>query len=267
MVEIKQTKLYNGDCINVMQTMINEGVKVDLTVTSPPYDNLRSYENEVSWDFEKFKDVADKLYEITADGGVVIWVVNDQVRNGSETGSSFKQALYFMEIGFRLHDTMIFQKANYIPLTHNRYEQSFEYMFCFSKGKPKVFNPIMIPCKNAGKLESYGIERRSLLDKNQAMRAPEGKTFKKTKDTKYHPNVFTYTIGGQKTGHPAVFPDKLAEDQILTWSNEGDTILDPFMGSGTTGKMAILNNRKFIGIELVKDYFEISKKRIEEVVG
>ena len=264
MVEIKQAKLYNGDCIEVMQTMIEDGIKVDLTVTSPPYDSLRSYEDEVSWNFDKFKEVAQKLYEVTADGGVVIWVVNDQVRKGSETGTSFKQALYFKEIGFRLHDTMIFQKANYIPLTHNRYEQSFEYMFCFSKGKPKTFNPIRIPCKHAGKVESYGSERRSLLDKNQAMRAPEGKTYMATKDTKYHPNIFTYTLGGQKTGHPAVFPDKLAEDQIISWSNEGDLVFDPFMGSGTTGKMAILNNRNFIGVELVKNYYDISMKRIGE---
>lgn len=257
-------ELYNDDCINVMQKMIEEGTKVDLTVTSPPYDQLRSYEGEVAWNFAKFKEVASKLYEVTADGGTVVWVVNDQVKNGSETGTSFKQALYFMEIGFKLHDTMIFQKANYIPLTHNRYEQSFEYMFCFTKGKPKTFNPIRIPCKNAGKLESYGIERRSLLDKNQAMRAPEGKTFIATKDTKYHPNIFTYTLGGQKTGHPAAFPDKLAEDQIISWSNENDIVFDPFMGSGTTGKMSIVNNRKFIGVELVEDYFNIAKKRIEE---
>lgn len=260
-------ELHNDDCINIMQKMITDDVKVDLTVTSPPYDNLRSYEDEVSWDFDKFKEVADKLYEVTADGGVVVWVVNDQVKKGSETGSSFRQALYFKEIGFNLHDTMIFQKANYIPLTHNRYEQSFEYMFCFSKGRPKTFNPIMIPCKNAGKLESYGIERRSLLDKNQAMRAPEGKTFMATKDTKYHPNIFTYSLGGQKTGHPAAFPDKLAEDQIISWTNEGDLVFDPFMGSGTTGKMALLNKRRFIGVELVKNYYDISVKRIEEIVG
>lgn len=257
-------KLIRGDCIEEMQSLINDNVKVDLTVTSPPYDNARSYNGEVVWNFDVFKQCANLLYEITADGGVVVWVVNDSVINGSESGTSFKQALYFKEIGFRLHDTMIFQKANYVPLTHNRYEQSFEYMFCFSKGKPKTFNPIRIPCKNAGKLESYGSERRSLLDKNQAMRAPEGKTFMATKDTKYHPNIFTYTLGGQKSGHPAVFPDKLAEDQIISWSNENDIVFDPFMGSGTSGKMAILHNRKFIGIEKVEEYFNISVKRIEE---
>ena len=253
-----------GDCIEQMDKLMEDGVTVDLTVTSPPYDNARSYEDEVVWNFDVFKEVANRLYAITKNGGVVIWVVNDSVIKGSESGTSFRQALYFKEIGFNLHDTMIFQKANYIPLTHNRYEQAFEYMFCFSKGKPKTFNPIRIPCKNAGKIESYGIERRSLLDAKQAMRAPEGKTYMATKDTKYHPNIFTYSLGSQKTGHPAVFPDKLAEDQIITWTNEGDLVFDPFMGSATTGKMAILNKRDFIGIEKVEKYYEISLKRMND---
>lgn len=256
-----------GDCIEEMQKLIDEGVKVDLTVTSPPYDNIRSYDGTLEWNFDIFKKCAELLYEITADGGVVIWVVNDSVIKGSESGTSFKQALYFKEIGFRLHDTMIYQKANYIPLTHNRYEQTFEYMFCFSKGRPKTFNPIKVPCKNAGKLEGFGGGRRSTLDVNQAIRNPEKLVFKPTRETKYHPNVFTYTLGGQKTGHPAVFPDKLAEDQIISWTNEGDMIFDPFMGSGTTGKMSMLNNRNFIGIEKVKKYYDISLQRIEEAYG
>jgi len=253
-----------GDCRDEMPNLLSNGIKVDLTMTSPPYDNARSYEGEIVWNFDVFKDCAKLLYDITSDGGVLIWVVNDSVINGSESGTSFKQALYFKEIGFNLHDTMIFQKANYIPLTHNRYEQAFEYIFCLTKGKPKTFNPIMIPCKNAGKIESYGSERRPLLDKKQAMRAPDGKTFITTKDTKYHSNIFTYTLGGQRSGHPAAFPDKLAEDQIITWSNEGDLVFDPFMGSGTSGKMAILNNRKFIGIEKVEKYYNIALNRIEE---
>ena len=257
--------LYLGDCVKVMDDLLKGGVVVDLTVCSPPYDNQRTYENEIVWDFDKFKDVANHLYDITKQGGIVIWVVNDSVIKGSESGTSFKQALYFKEIGFNLHDTMIYQKANYIPLTHNRYEQSFEYMFCFSKGKPKTFNPIKIPCKHAGKVEKYGSERRRLLDKNQAMRSPDGAVDMVTKDTKYHPNIFTYTLGGQRTGHPAAFPDKLAEDQILSWSNEGDLVFDPFMGSGTTGKMSILNNRDFIGIEKVEKYYNIAVERISKV--
>lgn len=260
------SNLILNDCRDAMDTMIAEGQYVDLTVTSPPYDNLRGYDGEIEWDFEVFKSIADKLYEVTANGGVVIWVVGDSTVNGSETGTSFKQALYFKEIGFRLHDTMLYQKANYIPLTHNRYEQTFEYMFCLSKGKPKTFNPIRIPCKNAGKVELYGSSRRGSLDEKQAMRTPEGAYYLATKDTKYHPNIFTYSVGGQKTGHPAAFPDKLAEDQIVTWSNPNDIVFDPFMGSGTTGKMAIINERNFIGIEKVEKYYKIAEDRINEIL-
>ena len=260
-----ESNLILGDSSEEMQKLIDQGVKVDLTVTSPPYDGLRSYEGDVVWNFDKFKDIANKLYEITADGGVVIWVVADQTKNGSESGSSFKQALYFKEIGFRLHDTMIYKKRNYIPLTHNRYEQSWEYMFCFSKGKPKTWNPIMIPCKNAGKIESYGNGRRSELDKNQAMRAPEGITYMKTKAEKIHPNIFEYSLGATKSGHSAAFPNGLPHDQIITWTNEGDLVFDPFMGGGTTGVEALKVNRNFIGIEIVQDYYNIAVNQINQI--
>lgn len=261
------SNLILDDCRTAMDKMIAEKQYVDLTVTSPPYDKLRGYDGEVEWDFDIFKEIADRLYAVTSNGGVVIWVVGDSVVNGSETGSSFRQALYFKDIGFRLHDTMLYNKANYIPLTHNRYEQAFEYMFCFSKGKPKTFNPIRIPCKNAGKVESYGSGRRSNLDSKQAMRTPDGIYYLATKDTKYHPNIFTYSVGSQKTGHPAVFPDKLAEDQIISWSNPDDIVFDPFMGSGTTGKMAIINERNFIGIEKVEKYYKIAEERIANAIN
>ena len=260
-----ESNLILGDSSEEMQKLIDQGVKVDLTVTSPPYDGLRSYEGDVVWNFDKFKDIANKLYEITADGGVVIWVVADQTKNGSESCSSLKQALYFKEIGFRLHDTMIYKKRNYIPLTHNRYEQAWEYMFCFSKGKPKTWNPIMIPCKNAGKIESYGSGRRSELDKNQAMRAPEGITYMKTKAEKIHPNIFEYSLGATKSGHPAAFPNGLPHDQIITWTNEGDLVFDPFMGGCTTGVEALKANRNFIGIEIVQDYYNIAVNQINKI--
>lgn len=257
------TQLYWGDCLKIMDGLIADGVKVDAVITSPPYDNLRSYNgNNKQWNFDKFKLIADKLYLIVKKGGVIVWVVNDQTINGSETGTSFKQALYFKEIGFNLHDTMLYEKINFIPLTQNRYEQCFEYMFVLSKGKPKTFNPIKIPCKNAGKIEKYGLERRKLLDQKQAMRTYNDTVYKATKKDKIHNNIFSYTIGHEKTGHPAVFPLKLAEDQISSWSNEGDIILDPFMGSGTTGKACKNLNRNFIGIELDLNYYMIARERI-----
>lgn len=262
---MKDIELWHGDCIEVMQDLINKGVKVDLTVTSPPYDNLRTYNGTCEWDFEIFKEVAKCLYDITTDGGVVVWVVGDATINGSETGTSFRQALYFKEIGFNLHDTMIYAKNNPIPQNHNRYEQCFEYMFVLSKGKPKTFNPILENTKNNGKLFNWG-GRKTLMDKKQCRRDRDD-DYIIVNENKISKNIFYYSIGSKSTGHPAVFPEKLANDHIFSWSNEGDLVFDCFMGSGTTGKMAVLNNRKFIGIEKVKEYFDISEKRINEAMN
>lgn len=258
---IKQNNLILGDCVGVMKELIRNDVKVNLVVTSPPYDNLRKYQDVVEWNFNKFKECANCLYEIVDDGGVVVWVVNDATINGSESGTSFRQALYFMEIGFRLHDTMIYEKINPIPQNHNRYEQCFEYMFVFSKGKPITFNPIREETKNNGKTFNWG-DRKTVFDSNQCRRDRETDLCQ-VKPTKIRRNIFQYSIGGGKTGHPAVFPQKLAEDQVFSWSNENDVVLDPFMGSGTVGIACKKMNRNFIGIEIVKDYFEIAKNRIE----
>ena len=259
---MSEVKLYQGDCLEVMKDM--EDCCIDLTVTSPPYDNLRTYNGNIEqWSFEKFQKIAKQLYRLTKEGGIVVWVVGDATIKGSETGTSFKQALYFKEIGFNLHDTMIYHKVNPIPQNHNRYEQSFEYMFVLSKGKPKTFNPIKEPTKNAGKEFDWG-NRKTIMDKNQCRR-DRGTDKIKVSNKKIKQNIFSYAIGGSKTGHPAIFPEALANDHIVSWSNPNDIVFDPFMGSGTTGKMAILNNRNFIGIELDSTYFQIAKDRIEQV--
>lgn len=253
---IEVNKIYNMDCVEGMKLLPNECI--DLTVTSPPYDNLRKYKG-FKWDFE---GVANELYRVTKKGGIVVWVVGDATINGSETGTSFKQALYFKEIGFRLHDTMIFVKKNPIPLNHNRYEQYFEYMFVFSKGKPKTFNPIMIPCVTAGRRYNWECESRV---EEQSVR--DRKETAVVKSHKQKGNIWEYTVGGGKgeTGnHPAPFPEQLANDHIISWSNEGDLVLDPFMGSGTTAKMALLNNRHFIGFELSEEYCKIANERISK---
>ena len=246
-----------GDCFEVLKTIEDESI--DCGVTSPPYDDLRNY-NGYSFNFE---GIAKELYRVMKPGGVLVWVVGDATKNGSETGTSFRQALYFMELGFNLHDTMIYEKENFIPLTHNRYEQAFEYMFVLSKGKPKTFNPIKVKCIGAGNMEKYGKGRRRLLDSKQAMRVPDETTYKETKETKIKENIWSYTVGGGKTGHPAVFPEQLAIDHILSWSNEGDVVLDPFMGSGTTGVACKKLKRDFIGIEIDDKYFKIADERIK----
>ena len=206
-------EILNGDCLEKMLNIPDS--YVDLTVTSPPYDNLRIYGGAIEgWSFNKFKEIAKQLYRVTKEGGVVVWVVGDATVNGSETGTSFKQALYFMECGFSLHDTMIYEKINPIPQNHNRYEQCFEYMFVFSKGKPRTFNPIKEETKNAGKTFDWG-NRKTEMDVNQCRRhrSSEGRVVKKYKIKR---NIFRYSVGGGKTGHPAVFPEALAQDHILS---------------------------------------------------
>jgi site-specific DNA-methyltransferase (adenine-specific) len=236
-----------------------EEKSVDMVLTSPPYDNLRTYKGYTF----NFEGIAKEIYRVLKDGGVCVWVVGDATIKGSETGTSFKQALYFKEIGFNLHDTMIYRKVNPVPLTHNRYEQEFEYMFVFSKGVPKTFNPIKEPCKYAGQKRNRKYTLTSREYSNEIMRLRDED--EQTKSEKICGNIFEYQVGlkyGIANKHSAIFPEKLAEDHILSWSNEGDIILDPMAGSGTTLKMAKKNNRNYIGIEISPEYIEIINKRL-----
>lgn len=251
-------ELYNGDCLEVMQRLIDKAVKVDLTVTSPPYDNLRTYEGTCNWNFDTFKLVVKQLYKITKEGGVVVWVISDQTFKGSESGTSFKQALFFKEIGFNLYDTMIWLKPSPACPTEGRYYDVFEYMFVFSKGKPKTLN-LLCDRKN----KSAGLK-----SKKETRSCREDRKYKDgirvVKEYSRRFNVWEISRGQNKTKHPAVFPEKLAEGHILSWTNEGDLVFDPFMGSGTTGVVCKKFNRNFIGVELVDNYFKIAKERIGE---
>ena len=247
-------KNYNENCLDTMARM--EDNFIDLTVTSPPYDNLRTY-NGYSFDFES---IAKELYRTTKEGGVVVWIVGDGTKNGSESGTSFKQALFFKECGFKLYDTMIYRKQNYIPLTHKRYEQEFEYMFVFSKGKPKTFNPIMVECKTKGS-KTKG---RTFYQTNSQNKPTAGHKNDEVKALKQKGNVWQVPTKAGTKGHPAQFPEILANDHIISWSNEEDLVYDCFMGSGTTAKMAKINNRNWIGSEMSSEYFDIATERIKE---
>ena len=259
---MKKFELWQGDCLELMKN-IPDG-SVDLTVTSPPYDNLRTY-NGFYWDFE---NTARELLRITKNGGVVVWIVGDSYdKKGSETLTSFKQALFFKEIGFNVHDTMIYQKNSYPFPPSNRYYQQFEYMFVLSKGKPKTAN--LLRQKTKWRKDTNQVSTcRNADGSTTAMK------YEKGKEDRILDNVWLINTGYMRTTkdkfaykHPAMFPEELCEKHILSWSNEGDIIFDCFMGSGTTGKMAVLNNRRFIGIELDEGYFEIAKKRIEEAAN
>ena len=225
---------------------------VDLTVTSPPYDSLRTY-NGYSFNFEQ---VAKFLYTITKPGGVVVWIVGDETLKGSETGTSFKQALGLKDVGFNLHDTMIWRKTNPMPkFKHKRYSDVFEYMFILSKGQPKTFNPLMQPSKRAGELYDYTAKLKTTGKVRQK------KTFNINSE-KYRDNIWEIAVSRNDTDHPAVFPEKLVSDHILSWSNEGDLVYDPFIGSGTTAIAAKKLKRNYIGSEISEEYCAIAESRI-----
>jgi DNA modification methylase len=236
-------QIYNENCLDTMSRM-DDGF-VDLTVTSPPYDDIREY-NGYSFDFEP---IAKELYRITKDGGSVVWVVGDQTTKGSESGSSFKQALYFKEIGFNIHDTMIYEKNSSTYCARpdgRRYTQIFEFMFILSKGKPKA----NLICDKKNKWAGH-------KDWSGKMKNPVREYSPRT-------NIWRFVTSFNGVKHPAPFPEQLANDHILSWSDEGDLIYDPFMGSGTTAKMALINNRNYIGSEISEDYCEIALNRLSE---
>ena len=252
-------QLILGNCLEAMKD-IPDG-SVDLTVTSPPYDNLRSYNgNNEQWGEHVWKAVLEALYRVTKEGGVVVWVVGDATVKGSETGTSFKQALWAMECGFNLHDTMIWNKGSFSSPQSNRYGACSEYMFVFSKGKPISVNIIKDRKTKKGGQKIHSGKRKAdgsmMTSANHgSIRAEFGTRFNIWDQPPVQSNK-------ERTGHVAQFPEQLANDHIISWSNEGDTILDPFMGSGTTGVAAKNLGRNFIGIEMDADYFRIASQRI-----
>jgi len=248
--------LYQADCREILPTL----GKVDAVVTSPPYDNLREYGEGFSWDF---KITADLINSVMDDGAVCVWIVGDQVKNGSETATSFEQAIYFKNIGLNLHDTMIYWKDAFPFPDKTRYSQVFEYMFVFSKGKPKTTNIIKTPTKAHNRVK-----------KSSSQRNADGTTSKMEyeigKDERNLENIWIYDVGYMKSAkdayvfeHPAIFPEQLALDHINSWSKENETILDPFLGSGTTLVACAKLGRKGIGIELEPKYFDIACRRVE----
>lgn len=232
---------------------------IDLTVTSPPYDNLRSY-NGFTWDFEA---LAAQLYRVTKVGGVVVWVVGDATVDGSETTTSAEQKIFFHKLGFNIHDTMIYETPK-MPMNDNRYQASFEFMFVFSKGTPATFNPIKDKKNTQAGLRKSASTQRSADGSLRLMNKKSATTAFSVRD-----NIWRIDSGYMKTtddkyayNHPAMFPESLARDHILSWSNPGDLVLDPFIGSGTTAKMAKETGRDFIGIDISEEYCKLARKRI-----
>lgn len=262
---IEENKLYNMDCLQGLRLMKSDSI--DLTVTSPPYDNLRDYTIEYKKNSFDFESIVQELYRVTKEGGVVVWVVGDATIKGSETGTSFKQALYFKEVGFRLHDTMIYEKSGNPFPEINRYYPCFEYMFIFSKGKPKTVNLISDRKNLTAGDKVHGSDRQKDGTTRLVHSIRAGKN-SIVKDYGIRYNIWRYTNDRKsnnaedKYKHPATFPDNLAKDHIITWSKEGDTVLDIFAGSGTTLRMAKALSRKYIGFEISKEYFKLANRLV-----
>lgn len=250
--------IFCGDCLEVMKYLPDKCI--DLVVTSPPYDNLRQYKG-YSFDFE---NTAKELFRVIKQGGVVVWVVGDATIKGSETGTSFRQALYFKEIGFNIHDTMIWEKDTqpcHDP-RNKRYKQYFEYMFIFTKGSPKTYNEIQDQkTKNGGKV--VGGSKRN---PDGSMR-PMGDNRRKVvvKEFMARKNIWLINTN-KKSKHPAAFPEQLVIDHIISFSNENEIVLDPFIGSGTTAIACLRTGRNFIGIEQSQEYVNIANKRVEDEI-
>lgn len=262
---IELNDFYIGESVQFMKENIPDNF-VDLTITSPPYDDLRKYKGFI---FD-YKSMFNELYRITKVGGVVVWIVCDKTEKGSETLTSFKHALYAKEIGFNVHDTMIYAKNNTMPMFYNskRYNHTFEYMFIFSKNKiPNTFNAKLVP-----KVENYTTGKGQITRKTTGKEETKREIKRSDNPLKLANNIWFYNTGNNQSSkdkiafeHPAIFPEQLALDHILSWSNESDIILDPMCGSGTTCKQAFLHNRKFIGIDMSKEYInDICIPRLKE---
>ena len=259
---LELNKIHCGDNCDLLGQLPRECI--DLVVTSPPYDDLRTYGGH-SWDFF---GVAWQLKRVLKPGGVIVWVVADATKDGSETGSSMEQALHFKKLGLNLHDTMIYKKAGGSPNTHHpRYTHCFEYMFVFTAGTPKTFNPARTKRNTtAGAI----VPPKRKMQRNGEIKAFDVETTI-TPEYSIDVNVWEYLVGKASGDegmgeHSAYFPERLAEDHIATWSAEGDLVLDPFIGSGTTAKAAKKLGRQFIGLEVNPDYCAIAEQRIAQEV-
>ncbi len=257
--ETKINNIYCCDCLDFMQTI--EDDFVDLVVTSPPYDDLRDYKGYLF----NYQQIAKELYRIIKPGGVVVWVVGDKIKKGNKSLTSFRHALAFQEVGFNVHDTMIYRKKNTPFMRSNAYTNCFEFMFVFSKGSPKTFNPLKERTARSG---------MEMLVHNKKSDGINKKILGRLNEEKTKTNIWEYAVGlGGTTNdkiafnHPAVFPEKLAQDHILSWSNEGDLVFDPMCGSGTTCKMALINNRNYLGCDIAQEYVDIAIERVNHYLN
>jgi len=248
----RENEVYNVDALTLLRALPTGSV--DLIVTSPPYDNLRTY-NGYSFDFEP---IAHESYRVLKQGGVLVWVVGDAFVNGSLTLTSFRQALYFVECGLNMHQRIVWEQQGMPSKRPQADQDDFEDVFILSKGTPVTFNPIMKRNKNAGQVRRKGSSGKQGWQYGDGVRTINSESLLTT--VQLIPAGFTKDDRG---GHPAAFPEALAERHILTWSNPGDLVVDYFGGSGTTAKMARNNGRRWLTCDISSEYCDLMRKRLE----
>lgn len=254
-----KNEIININCIDYMRQQPDESI--DFVLTSPPYDTMRLYKRQVTWNFSVFKRVAKQLARCIKQGSTIVCVVGDETIDHNETGTSFRQALYFKECGLNLYDTMIFEKTNPMPgYRPSLYRQCFEYIFVFCKGEMRVFNPLMVKTTTTAPT-IYRKENKWSMENGKTT---SGAVKRATPEMRYHNNIFRYGVGGVRVEHPATFPIQLAKDMIFTYTEEGQTVYDPFAGSGTTNLAAYELGRGCIGTEIVEDYAAMAQHRLKQ---
>ena len=254
----RDTGIHTADCVRFMETM--EAAAVDLVVTSPPYDDLRDYKG---FDFD-CEAVAKGLAEVVKEGGVVVWVVGDRI-NGGRTLTSFDHAFIFRDAGFTVYDAMIFKKRNTPFMRKRAYTNCYDFMFVFSKGTPATFNPLRSPSVRSGLAPLPYLKGTDGINR---------KTERELSEHKVRTNIWSYAVGRNGTTadmyafkHPAMFPENLARDHILSWSDPGDLVFDPMCGAGTTCKMAKATGRRWLGVDVSREYTTIARRRVRETEG
>lgn len=249
------------ECVDGMRAL--PPASIPLTITSPPYDQTFEYGGHL-WDHEKFMLVARELWRVAMQGGVVSWVVRDQIADGDQSASSFRQALFFKGLGFRLHNTIIIEKQIIRGISRVRYGVAPEFAFVFSKGRPRTINLI------EDKENKFG--GRHMRFSTRSRDGTKCKTAKALiRPFGVRGNVWRYTTGSRVTAkedyaydHPALMPERLAHDLIVSWSRPGDLVLDPFGGAGTTAKMALLGHRRYLSMEAHRPYHDLAVRRMAD---
>jgi len=260
--QLAANKIFCGEAAEVMRSFPDESI--DMVFTSPPYGTVRSY-NGYKFNFQ---EIAIELTRILKPGGVIAWNEADTIVNGSKTLTPSKHALYFSEeCGLKVHDEMIYEKNSCsFPAKRNglRYSNVYEEVFILSKGKPKSVNLICDKRNRCYGEKGFGMasQRRKNGDLVKYERKPTPKFSPRDNIWRVFTGKGYSSKDSNASKHPAISPDLLVLDHIRTWSNEGDIILDPMAGSGTTCVMAKALKRQYVGIEISDEYCQLINERL-----